>query len=245
MTLTKPTVVEVKYRAMSHWPPGNRPGDRGLSKKWVDGLAGVVADIRGELLELGIGECMIETDHAPEQYSRLDGAPRSDGPPRSHRVGLWFEVAGAMRVIRCDAHASWLKNLKAIALTLQRNRLLRAYGTATIEEQYGGYAALPAGNGEAPSHGGTEAAEVKFRTAEDAARFLIRASGREQFSPGMVGQMIESPNYRRDIHRKAVGRNHHDAPGGSAAMSQNVNVAKAFLDKLDVERVKAPAGGEA
>lgn len=224
--------VDVKYRRMSTWPGEQRPGDRTLSKKWTGPVTSTVAEIRDELGRMGCKECMIETDHPDGGYSRLDGTPKSDTAPGTPRIALWFEVGESMRVIRCEAHTTWQKNLKAIALTLQRNRLLRAYGTATVVEQYGGYVALPPGKSEAAAANGKPhpspiplPGQTEFAGPEQAALFLIDMAGRQR-SSAAVNQLLRDGAFLRDIFRTAQRRHGARKAGENGAQSALINTAR-------------------
>lgn len=229
------TPFEVKYRKLTTWPAIQREVDYSLSQDWATraSVSGVLAEIRGELERLGSSECMIETDHAAADYSRLDGAPRAEAKPATNRVALWFEAAGEMRVIRCEGHPGWMLNLKAISLTLQRNRLLRAYGTMSVAEQYGGFAALPApGESSAPKPSQpklpTSDAPV-FPTLEAAAAYMLEMAGRPK-SGKAVQQVIEHANHRREIYRLAASKVHPDKHGGNDAMFKGLSQANTMIN---------------
>lgn len=230
--MSRPT--EIRWRPLTTWTGGLRAGNRQLSKKWRGQLATLLHDLRSELGELGVLECIIETDHEPAGYSRLDGAPRSDAGVKSLRVALWFEVAGQQRVMRCDAHPTWVKNLQAIALTLQRNRLIREYGTATIEEQYGGFAALPPGSGGGNGSARREATPNELR---DAAARLMLSAGRPA-AANFIDQVIRDGNYRRQIFREAAKRAHPDKHGGDDSEMKAVNNANSALEKAAAAAVR-------
>lgn len=228
MNPTTPTAVpsfqvEVRFRRLSAWPPVPRPGDRQLSKKWASAQDGIVNEIKAELGAMGVREFLVETDHRGEDYSRLDGRPRGDAAPATNRIAVWFEVGGQMRVIRCEAHGSWTKNLKAVAMTLNRNRLLRSYGTMTVEEQYGGFTALPPGNGASDPG-------APFGTLEDAARFILECAGRPTGSGQAVRQVIGDPAQRRQMYRNAAEKVHPDRNGGKAEKMTRLNAAKSMLE---------------
>lgn len=221
--------IDIRWRPIQTWPPAERPADTALSKGWISSLSSVIPEVSNELDHLGVVECVIETDHTPEGYSRLDGAPRSDSQTKTPRVAVWFEIGGKPTAIRCQGHPTWQKNLKAIAMTLRQNRMLRRYGTATVEEQYGGYAALP------PPAPVIDAAE-EFKSPREAARFVWEcARGTEVSPPNQILEAImHDGNARRQYHREAARKVHPDINGGDAARMSRLSKAMATLSAAPV-----------
>lgn len=90
-----------------------------------------------------------------ESDFRADGLPRADRSARTPGVVLVFEsvrVGGAMRYVGAKFD-HWHDNVRAIALSLEAQRLMARYGTSPKNEQYRGWLALPMGSGVSGSRG--------------------------------------------------------------------------------------------
>lgn len=110
------------------------------------GFDRTLRDLGRELLKLGVdGDVVIQVD-LEEKRIRQDGMPYADVSPRTPRVLLSFtsEKHGAM-TYSCDRFTDWTSNVRAIALGLERLRLVEETGIISRGEQYTGFKALPAG----------------------------------------------------------------------------------------------------
>lgn len=218
--------VDFRWRMIQTWPAAKRPADKELSQGWSVGLSAVRSSLSDELVALGVKECLVETDHSSDGYSRLDGSPRAEAPTKTPRVAVWFEIAGKPTAIRCEGHPTWQKNLKAVAMTLKQNRMLRRYGTATVEEQYGGYAALP------PPPEAVQASEG-FTSPRDAAKFVWECARGNDVSPpnNIIEQIITDGNARRQYHREAARKVHPDNHGGDGAQFSRLTKAMECISR--------------
>lgn len=244
-----PTDVEIKWRPIKVWPPAS---DQKVNADLAGGwgpmlLPKTLGKLKAELGKMAILEAMIETDHEAAGYSRLDGAPMAAAVAKTQRVAVWFEVGGKMRAIRAGGFNTWLKNLHAIALTLERNRLIRAYGTLSVREQYGGLPALPAPGESTSAHRAPEPMEAKEAPSEapseaqlrEAAQTILELAGRDRTSGAAVAQILTKPNARRDMYRTAAKLCHTDKHGGNEAPMMRLNSANSLLNRHDQERVNA------
>lgn len=97
-----------------------------------------------ELQRMGIArdDCVISTN----LVLRLDGLPRSDQRrPADPGAAVYWQDAGARRVMAIDQYSTVEDNLAAIAATLDAMRAIERHGGAVIlERAFTGFTALPA-----------------------------------------------------------------------------------------------------
>lgn len=217
--MANPTIL--RWRGIQNWPTGWQPPP---TKHETKGRSFDEARRRTtlELTRLGVTEAYVETDHLPGTASRLDGFPKSDAQPQTHRAQIVFEIGDKVRVMRCHRYShgnlGYSTNLYLLALTLERMRLIQSYGTMSVDEQFGGFAAaLP----EGPSEG--------LSTPVDAIQFLRKVAGLST-TPDPAGLLLD-PEAIRAIYRQAAGKSHPDRSGGSQALISKVNAAKALIDR--------------
>jgi hypothetical protein len=99
----------------------------------------------------------------------------------------------------CDKYPDWQANIRAIALGMQRLRLVEETGIISRGEQYTGFKALP---GAIPMGPAT-------MTLEEAARELAALSGvPERWQP-----MMTAVDTFRTLYRSLAARLHPDAGG--------------------------------
>lgn len=222
--------VEIRCRKLGAWPLIVRQADRELGQGWDTSLAKLRGELRTELQALGVVDCIVETDHPPEAYSRLDGWPMASATAKSPRVAVWFELNGRPTVLRCDGHGTWGRNLRAICMTLRQNRMLRRYGTSTIDEQYGGYAALPSGAGASDAPAATP--KSGFADKRAAALYVWECARPGQEAPNnTIDAIVRSGNTRRQYHREAARRVHPDMAGGDHGAMSRLSEAMALLSR--------------
>lgn len=78
---------------------------------------------------------------------RLDGAPRAN-QPRDLDSGavVSFKLPGGRSIVfPCDKYTSIEQNLGAVAATLEAKRAIERHGVSTLDREFEGYKALPAG----------------------------------------------------------------------------------------------------
>lgn len=190
--------------------PKAREGSR-FSATWtstLDLLEREYEALRGKHL-------VIEVD-VEERMIRNDGLLRGDARPACPAVVVAFESVHGPLLYRCDRFTAssyqkmqaWQMNVRAIALTLESLRAVDRYGAAGSGEQYKGWKALPAGNGERPSH----------MTSDEAYRVLWAAAGMKS-SPEGRSVAVEI------LYREARAQSHPDRNGGSRAVWDQVEQA--------------------
>lgn len=184
------------------------------STRWRGNSAGpdyLERAIGRELAEMDVLDGLIETDHQFGDYTKA-GRPRSVAAAKSPRVQLWFTLDGTDICLPSAHFDSWLQNLKAIELTLERQRLIRGYGVASVKRQYAGFTALP------------ESANATPTGKHAAANLLIRTSGINV----SADQVISDPVVLKPVYRAAAANAHPDRGGSNDLMTQ-VNQAHELL----------------
>lgn len=79
---------------------------------------------------------------------RVDGQPYAGAKPRHPGVTVAFESTHGPLKYTADKFATWIENLRAIALGLEALRKVDRYGMTSRGEQYAGWKALPSGSTE-------------------------------------------------------------------------------------------------
>jgi hypothetical protein len=158
-----------------------------------------------ELLKLKAKNVIIQIA-LREQDIRQDGLPRANALRPSHPgVILTFDKPkiGTLS-FPCDACRTWQHNLRAIVLTLERLRLADLYGVTQNNEQYRGWAALPA----------PEASEMTVQQAADFIYSVADAGGRKDAVVHLIPKNVLALNEAYRLAAKMlhpdVGGNHYD-----------------------------------
>lgn len=175
-------------------------------------------DLAGELKHLKATSAILLID-LPREKIRMDGWPMVNAAARSPGIRLSFETPAGPMAYTSNRYTTWQGNLRAIVLTLQRLRLVDDYGCAQ-GGQYAGFRALPAGEGARAGDG--------FRTAEDAAGWMIETAGLEPHCT-TVQNVVEYPAIRQEVYRKAARACHPDS-GGTDELFARLQRAKDLLD---------------
>lgn len=126
-----------------NWPQGRKRTASPKRAKFSRDLtnAGATADLIREVKSLRARDLVVEVDNRINldgtSYSRVD---RSD-----KGVVVRFTLPDGRKIAMCcDAWDNQAHNIRAIAYTLEAKRDIGRWGCATEEQEYAGYAALPA-----------------------------------------------------------------------------------------------------
>lgn len=158
-----------------------------------------------ELRELGVKESaeyvlMMDVE---ESDIRLDGAIRANAKPHSQHVAVAFESKRGPLLFACGRFTTWQDNLRAIALGLEALRKVDRYGITQSDEQYTGFRALP----------GMVPVPKPFVSAEEAAEFMVEATGVEVGGHTRAGLLLCDRDAIDRVYRQAAKRLHPDAGG--------------------------------
>ncbi len=141
-------MLDVRFRPITLWPRKETAGR--ISAPFVAPYTKTLDLLEYELGKLKARDIVIQADFAMADLSN-DGQPRSGKFPRSPRVILSFEGSKGALSIPCDRFISWTDNIRAIALSLEALRKVDRYGITVSDEQYRGWAQLPAASGSSVS----------------------------------------------------------------------------------------------
>lgn len=204
----------ITFRPLTQWPR-EETKDRKRGQFRVARIQ-LMDHLDAELEKIGARNLVIQAGFS-EGDLRIDGTPRANCKGPSHPgVVVSFDSDKGPLMFACDTYLEWEDNLRAIALTLEHLRAVERYGATKHGEQYRGYTAIPA------SHDSSG-----FRSADEAARFLLQAAGFAGEDPSNV---IHNRNGIRDmVYKKAAGSLHPDR-GGSHDQFVKVQQAKALLE---------------
>ena len=206
--------MNISFRPLAAWPRPFTKNRRGGN--FTAAYKDTLDTLEYEISKLGGREVIIQTAMQAGDI-RLDGWPRANARVPSHPgVIVSFESKQGPVSFPCDEFFEWRDNLRGIALTLERLRLVDLYGVTKGGEQYVGFPALPAATA-------TEADAVPFASREEAATWLVRTSG--------LSFSVVNPSRESLIKAScAIARTSHpDAPGGDAAEFRRLQQAKEML----------------
>lgn len=97
-----------------------------------------------EVRMLGARQVVVELA-VVESDLRRDGQPYASARPRHPGVTVAFDSQHGSLKYTADKFATWMENLRAIALGLEALRKVDRYGMTSRGEQYAGWKALPPG----------------------------------------------------------------------------------------------------
>jgi hypothetical protein len=159
-----------------------------------------------ELEKIRASEILIEAAFTDAQI-RLDGWPKAGQRPSYSGLKISFNLPDVGRVeYACDSCRYFEDNIRSIALTLQALRSVARYGAVSGMQQYTGFRALEAGNGDAKRGAATWIAKMLSQMAETQKTFrdvLLEPDGES----------------RRKLINTAKKKAHPDT-GGSTEMYQ-------------------------
>jgi hypothetical protein len=147
------------FRPIQHWP-GKLTAKRKRSL-FSATYGKTLALLDAELRHLGARNVVLQVA-IPASEIRLDGRPRVRATATHPGVILSFDSKHGPLSYPCDRYDEWEDNLRAIALAMEALRTVDRYGVGRGNEQYTGYAALPA---PAAGMGPLEAARLLSRYA--------------------------------------------------------------------------------
>jgi len=165
-----------------------------------------LAKLQRELEKVGATEILFECSFHANQI-RLDGWPKANQSPVYNGIAVSFNHPEIGRVeYATDRYFLWTDNLHAIVLTLEALRGVERWGVVASGQQYTGFKAITAGNGEGKRGAATWIAKLLTEVAETQKTFrdvLLEPDGES----------------RRKLIATARKKAHPDT-GGSAEMYQ-------------------------
>jgi hypothetical protein len=187
-------VIDCRFKPIQKWP--SKPTlirQHRFRAPWSKTL---------DLLEFELGklraqDITIEAFFQPGEI-RNDGWPKSNARPSHPGVILRFKTRGKQAEFACDRFADWQQNLRAIALGLEKLRLVDDYGIVAEEgQQYTGWLKLP------------EASAIDEAT--ECARRLVDLACVSH----AASELLAKREVFEKVAAEALRRNHPDTSGGN------------------------------
>jgi hypothetical protein len=141
-------MLNATFRPLDQWP-----GERNKNRKDATFRATypkTLDELENELSKIKAKEIIIQVEGLTRDDIRNDGWPRSGNWKNGYGgpgVIVSFESPKGAMSFPCDKFRDWQDNLRAIAKSLEALRMVDRYGVTRGNEQYRGWARLPAPNG--------------------------------------------------------------------------------------------------
>lgn len=219
--------MQIRFRplVLNDWPQDTpKTPDRERKRpRWGRDWQAVIDLLRSELEHLGVSEVVIQAGLRDEDL-RVDGWPRGNAVFSTPAVIVSFEDSnGEWQSYPSDTFWNYQTNVQAVAMTLNRLRLIEEYGCAKRGQQYRGWKALGSGSSD-------RAAPTLFRTPVEAAGFIAEHGG------ARADHVLEIADVLDAAYRRASKKLHPDAPAGSTEAFQKLEQAKAMI--IDQQRAR-------
>jgi hypothetical protein len=148
-------MIDLRFVPLDGWPTERIPSGKRRDAPFGVSYTKMLDDLERELRHLGARDVVIQAGYLREDI-RNDGWPRSSAPkPTDPGVIISFLSKSGQEIsFPCDTYRDYWGNLRAISLTLTALRAIDRYGVTRHDEQYKGWAKLPA----APDTMSTESA---------------------------------------------------------------------------------------
>lgn len=201
-------------RPLTTWPAGElTPHWKRRRSQFATPMSRTLSLLTRELAFLNAQRPVMEVAIPPEQF-RIDGKPRAQAIAAHPGVVLSLPTTseGPLRYAT-DVFMSWQDNLRGIALGLEALRKVERYGITRRGEQYVGFKALPPG-------GISLSAPM---TLDEAARTLVKFSGRNGDDSEDVERVIGIPSHRKTLYRLAALLHHPDKGGDPSVWAEITN----------------------
>ncbi|TFV91379.1 hypothetical protein [Blastococcus sp. CT_GayMR16] len=201
--------VVLRYAARLDWPHPVTPDEQRRSR-WTfkASHADTMSKLRYELGLIGADQALVEAAVDPDRVLRDGSGFWAHAVPQHPGISLTVRAETGVRVFATDVCETWQHNLRSITLGLESLRAVSRYGITPRGEQYAGFLAIESGR-------------PAVMSTEDAARFLIESAGLTRQLDGKdIGAVLESPEMRRGLYRKAASYLHPDRGGDAAAFAR-------------------------
>jgi hypothetical protein len=210
-------MLNARFVPLETWP--GKPTPKRRESTFRASYLNTLDLLEEELSKLKAKEILIQAFFTRDQL-RNDSWPKTAAQPRDVGVILSFDSPKGPLSFPCDTFNTFDCNLRAIALALQALRAVDRYGVTQGNEQYKGWARLPA------------PADQPFRTKEEAAAFLVSQANPDMTDrAGFVASAVMSHQPARDgAYKAAAKRLHPDTNGGSHEMFVRLQAAMKMLE---------------
>jgi hypothetical protein len=210
--------MEIHVRPLDGWP-GPMTAKRKRSPFHTKFPASL-RKLKEELQALDAKTVVVQLAVREKEISITSGWPLPGTKPAHPGVIVMADTRHGAQKWPCDDCQAWTDNLHAIALTLERLRLVRLYNVGREGQQYAGYKMLPG-----PITAGTDA--PPSMTIEEAARFVAVHT-----PPLKASSLINIRSTWEKAYRAASQKLHPDKPTGSEEQWARLQDAAKLLNSL-------------
>ena len=148
-----------EFKNLRAWPKNIRPRHHG--DLFQSSYESTVAKLKEELRLIRVERAVVSIVYAKGSL-RKDGLPMENANMTYPGVMISFDKPTGGVSLATDKYASWMFNLRGIALSLEALRGINRWGCSEQDQQYLGFPALPPPDPDI------------LETGEDAARFIAR-----------------------------------------------------------------------
>ncbi len=205
--------MNITFRPIDRWPREFTKGRR--RSPFKGDYHSTMRLLERELIHARAKDASVQLALLPGDF-RIDGRPYAGASPSHPGVIVSFTKGKTPLAFPCDTYLTWIENMRAIALALERLRAIDRYGVTKHEEQYRGWNALPpAGPLVTPN-----------MTPLEAAQYMARG-----VSGTVPADLLAHAEIARKVFRDSALKLHPDANDGLARPEWNtLQMAKAVLD---------------
>jgi hypothetical protein len=188
-------MIDARFKPITRWPNAPTPKES-RRHRFRAPWSNTLDLLEFELRKLQAADITIEAFFQSGEI-RNDGWPKSNARPSHPGVVLRFVTAGREAEFACDRFADWQQNLRAIALGLEKLRLVDDYGIVAEEgQQYTGWLKLP------------EASAID--EASECARKLVNLACVKH----VASEILASRELFEKVAAEAIRRTHSDTGSG-------------------------------
>jgi hypothetical protein len=149
--VTRIFLPPIRYVALPpKWPGRTRPSFWKAKRSPFKGhnWSRIEQELQAEVGRINGRDLTIAIDLRNPGHFRMDGGIRADARPVTSRIVVSFSRPDGRRLtFPCDAYAFWQDNVWAVRLSLEALRAVDRHGVTAGDQQYEGFAALPAAGG--------------------------------------------------------------------------------------------------
>ncbi|MGE0131860.1 MAG: hypothetical protein AB7U82_27570 [Blastocatellales bacterium] len=141
-------MLEARFHPLKTWPKKQTTPSHQRRNRFRAKQSDTLDLLEFELSKLGARDIAIEGFFQAKDI-RNDGWPYERARPTQPGIVLKFTTKKGESVFACDRFPDWQQNLRAIAMGLEKLRLIEDYGIVEDQQQYAGWLKLGAGDPEA------------------------------------------------------------------------------------------------
>jgi hypothetical protein len=210
------SMIEARFHPITNWPKEPTPKDA-RKHRFRAPWSNTLDLLEYELSRLDASDITIQAFFRSNDI-RNDGWPYANARPSQPGVILKFTTDRGEAEFACDRFADWQQNLRAIALGLEKLRLVSDYGIAEAGEQYRGWLKL---------NGGDPNAVIMAH-----ASIIVAALDSQGMTPLAPEDLLLSRQVFEKAAADALRAVHPDLNGGNDAGLQEVLAARNAIRQM-------------